>query len=180
VATSPLSVAIPAGRHPDVLLDMATAVIALGKIAQYKAAEQLLPEGAALDAAGEPTTDPAIAKTPLPVGGAKGSGMSLVFELLASCLTSNPIVSSYHEGTPEGRRHRQNATLVAVDISAFLPLDQFTALVDDTLDAIKALPVREGELLIPGERGAQTQRQRMEAGIPLSSKVWNSLQELAT
>jgi LDH2 family malate/lactate/ureidoglycolate dehydrogenase len=177
VATSPLSIALPADRHPEVLLDMATAVIALGKIAQYKASGQPLPEGAALDAGGTPTTDPAAATVPLPVGGAKGAGMSLVFELLASGLTANPIVSAYHAGTPEGRRHRQNATLVAVDISAFTPVKDFVAVVDETLDAIKALPATDPsrELLIPGERGARTYAQRSADGVPLGGKIWASL-----
>jgi LDH2 family malate/lactate/ureidoglycolate dehydrogenase len=177
VATSPLSVAVPAGRHPHVLLDMATAVIALSKFAQYRASGQTLPEGAALDADGVPTTDPAAAKVPLPMGGAKGSGMSLVFELLAGCLTANPIVSGYHAGTPEGRRHRQNATLIAVDISAFMPVPEFVALVDDTLDAVKALPAGDEsrEVLIPGERGARTYEERLSGGVPLSAKVWAGL-----
>jgi LDH2 family malate/lactate/ureidoglycolate dehydrogenase len=181
VATSPLSVALPADRHPEVLLDMATAVIALGKIAQYKTSGQPLPEGAALDADGVPTTDPATAKVPLPVGGAKGAGMSLVFELLASGLTANPIVSSYHSGSPDGRRHRQNATLVAVDISAFVPVKDFVQTVDETLDVIKALPATDPsrELLIPGERGARTYAQRSAAGVPLGGKVWASLTEEA-
>ena len=181
VATSPLSIALPADRHPEVLLDMATAVIALGKIAQYKASGQPLPEGAALDADGAPTTDPATAKVPLPVGGAKGAGMSLVFELLASGLTANPIVSAYHSGAPGGRRHRQNATLVAVDISAFTPVKEFAQTVDETLDAIKALPVTDPsrELLIPGERGARTYAERTAAGVPLGAKVWASLAEEA-
>jgi LDH2 family malate/lactate/ureidoglycolate dehydrogenase len=181
VATSPLSIALPADRHPEVLLDMATAVIALGKIAQYKASGQPLPEGAALDADGAPTTDPATAKVPLPVGGAKGAGMSLVFELLASGLTANPIVSAYHSGAPGGRRHRQNATLVAVDISAFTPVKEFVQIVDETLDAIKALPATDPsrELLIPGERGARTYAERTSAGVPLGAKVWASLAEEA-
>src|SRR5690606_31034909 len=74
VATSPLAIAVPGtGAHPTVLLDMATAVIALGKIAQFKRAGKELPEGAATTADGTPTTDPNEAKIPLPVGGAKGS-----------------------------------------------------------------------------------------------------------
>ncbi len=122
VATSPLSVAVPAGRHELVLLDMATAVMALGRIAQLNAAGTELPPGVAVTADGEPTTDPAQAKVPLPVGGAKGAGMSLVFELLASGLVANPIVPGYHSGSPDGYRHRQNGFLLAVDVSAFLPL----------------------------------------------------------
>ncbi|MBL7497562.1 Ldh family oxidoreductase [Frankia sp. CNm7] len=169
VATSPLSVAIPAGRHPTVLLDMATAVIALGRIAQHKAAGMPLPEGAALTKDGRPTTDPAQAVIPLPVGGAKGAGMSLVFEMLASGLTANPIVSAFHGGTPQGRRHRQNAVVLAVDVAAFLPVEQFRGIVDATVDAVKALPADDPdrELLVPGERGARTYAERLTNGVPL-------------
>lgn len=182
VATSPLSVAVPAGRHGLVLLDMATAVLALGRIAQLKAAGKELPPGAALTADGEPTTDPALAKVPTPVGGAKGSGMSLVFEMLASGLVANPIVPGYHSGTKEGRRHRQNAFILAVDISAFLPLDEFTATVDDTVDAIKSLPPADEtrEVLVPGERGRRSEAERAASGIPLGPKAWRELTEIAT
>jgi LDH2 family malate/lactate/ureidoglycolate dehydrogenase len=177
VATSPLSVALPAGRHPTVLLDMATAVIALGKIAQYKNQGKPLPAGSALAADGTETTDAALAKIPLPTGGAKGAGMSLVFELLASGLTANPIVSSFHSGSPEGKKHRQNAVLVAVDISAFTPVEQFRSVVDDTVDAIKGLPATDPdrEILVPGERGAKTLAERLNGGIPLPEKLIASL-----
>ncbi len=181
VATSPLSVAVPAGKHELVLLDMATAVMALGRIAQLKAAGQELPPGVALTADGEPTTDPALAKVPTPVGGAKGAGMSLVFELLASGLAANPIVPGYHSGTKEGKRHRQNGFLLAVDVAAFLPLDEFTASVDASVDAIKSLPPADpdAEILVPGERGRRTAAQRAAAGIPLGPKVWRELTEIA-
>jgi LDH2 family malate/lactate/ureidoglycolate dehydrogenase len=181
VATSPLSVAVPAGRHGLVLLDMATAVMALGRIAQLKAAGKELPPGVALTVDGEPTTDPALAKVPTPVGGAKGSGMSLVFEMLASGLVANPIVPGYHSGTKEGRRHRQNAFILAVDVSAFLPLDEFTATVDDTVDAIKSLPPADEtrEVLVPGERGRRSKAERAASGIPLGPKVWRELTEIA-
>ncbi len=181
VATSPLSVAVPAGRHQLVLLDMATAVMALGRIAQLKAAGQELPPGVAVTAAGEPATDPALAAVPVPVGGAKGSGMSLVFELLASGLAGSPIVPGYHAGTKEGRRHRQNAFILAVDVSAFLPLADFTAAVDATVDAIKSLPPAGGvaEVLIPGERGRRCEAERRAAGVPLGPKVWCELTAIA-
>jgi LDH2 family malate/lactate/ureidoglycolate dehydrogenase len=182
VATSPLAVAVPAGKHELVLLDMATAVMALGRIAQLKAAGKELPPGVALTADGEPTTDPALAKVPTPVGGAKGAGMSLVFEMLASGLTANPIVPSYHSGSKEGRRHRQNGFLLAIDVAAFLPLDEFTGTIDETVDAIKSLPPAEGttEILVPGERGRRTAAERAAGGIPLGPKVWRELTEIAT
>ena len=182
VATSPLSVAVPAGRHELVLLDMATSVIALGRIAEFKAAGKQLPPGAAVTADGEPTTDPALASLPLPLGGAKGSGMSLVFELLASGLAANPIVPGYHSGASQGRRHRQNAFILAVDVSAFLDLGEFTSTVDDTIEAIKALPAADGvaEVLVPGERGHRSELERLAAGIPLGPKAWRELTGIAS
>jgi len=174
VATSPLSVAVPAGRHPAVLLDMATAVMALGRIAQLKAAGSELPAGVAVTSDGEPTTDPARAAVPLPVGGAKGAGMSLVFELLASGLAASPIVPAYHAGD---KRHRQNAFILAVDVSAFCDPAAFAAAVDDTVDAIKARPPADGvaEVLVPGERGHRSELERGTSGIPLGPRVWREL-----
>ena len=84
---------------------------------------------------------------PTPFGMARGFGllgMSLVFEMLASGLAANPIVPSFHSGSKEGRRHRQNGFLLAIDVAAFLPLDEFTATIDETVDAIKALPPAAG------------------------------------
>jgi LDH2 family malate/lactate/ureidoglycolate dehydrogenase len=178
VATSPLAIALPASKHPDFVLDMATASIALGKIAQYKARGEMLPEGVAVTADGSPTVDPAEAKIPLPVGGAKGSGMSLAFELLASGLAGNPIVSEFHSGN---KGHRQNATLIAVDISAFLPVEKFTEIVDATIDAVMALPPSgDSPVLIPGARGAASYAERERDGVPLPPKIWGEIVEAAS
>jgi LDH2 family malate/lactate/ureidoglycolate dehydrogenase len=182
VATSPLAVAVPSGRPGLVLLDMATSIMALGRIAQLKASGSPLPPGVAVTDDGSPTTDPALAAVPLPVGGAKGSGMSLVFELLASGLAANPILPGFHSGAPDGKRHRQNAFILAVDPAAFLPQAEFVAGVDATIDAIKALPPADParEILVPGERGHRSEAERRSAGIPLAAKPWRDLTDLAT
>jgi LDH2 family malate/lactate/ureidoglycolate dehydrogenase len=107
--------------------------------------------------------------------------MSLVFEMLASGLVANPIVPAYHSGTKEGRRHRQNAFILAIDVSAFVPLEEFKATVDETVDAIKSLPAadRAHEVLVPGERGRRSETYRRSSGIPLGPKVWRELTDLA-
>jgi len=181
VATSPLAIAVPSRSRGTIMLDMATATIALGKIAQHKIQGLPLPEGAALDAEGLPTTDPAKAVTPLPMGGAKGSGMSLMFELMTSVLVSNSIVAPFHAKAPGGRKHRQNATMLAIDVAAFGDPDEFKSTVDATVGAIKALPAAEdgAEVLLPGERGARTFERRTREGIPIPPKTWESLVEAA-
>jgi LDH2 family malate/lactate/ureidoglycolate dehydrogenase len=108
--------------------------------------------------------------------------MSLVFEMLASGLAANPIVPAYHSGSKAGRRHRQNAFLLAVDVSAFVPLANFTSTIDETVEAIKALPPADGtaEVLVPGERGRRSEAERGASGIPLAPKAWRELSEIAT
>ncbi|GGL66204.1 dehydrogenase [Streptomyces fumigatiscleroticus] len=181
VATSPLAIAVPARDHAPLLLDMATATIALGKIRQAKASGTPLPEGAAAAEDGTPTTDPEKAVMPLPLGGAKGSGMSLAFELLTSVLVGAPILSAFHSDDPQGRGHRQNALLVAVDPAAFGDADTFTADVDTTLTTLKGLPVADGATQVhyPGERSAAVAVERGERGVPVAPKVWRDLTEAA-
>ncbi|MFJ4782216.1 Ldh family oxidoreductase [Streptomyces sp. NPDC088794] len=179
VATSPLAIAVPARDQAPLLLDMATATIALGKIRQAKASGAPLPEGAAATEDGTPTTDPELAVMPLPLGGAKGSGMSLAFELLTSVLVGAPIFSAFHADDPAGRKHRQNALLIALDPAAFGDPDAFTANVDTTLATLKDLPVAEGAdgVHYPGERSAAVAAERGERGIPVAPKVWRDLTE---
>lgn len=178
VATSPLAIAVPGVGGTGVLLDMATATIALGKIAQHKAAGKVLPEGAATTADGEPTTDPELATMPTPMAGPKGSGMSLAFELITSVLAGAPILASVHTGGP--RKHRQNALLIAIDPAAFGG-DGFTADVDATIAALKALPVAEGydEISVPGDGSNAVAEERTAHGIPVKPKAWKELEGLA-
>ncbi|MGW1027968.1 Ldh family oxidoreductase [Streptomyces sp. NPDC002577] len=184
VATSPLAIAVPtatSSSHAPLLLDMATATIALGKIRQAKASGTPLPEGAAATEDGTPTTDPEKAVMPLPLGGAKGSGMSLAFELLTSVLVGAPIFSAFHSDAPQGRKHRQNALLIALDPAAFGGADGFTAAVDTTLSTLKGLPTADGAagVFYPGERSAAVAAERGAKGVPVAPKVWRELTEKA-
>lgn len=182
VATSPLAIAVPAAAHAPLLLDMATATVALGRIRQAKASGTPLPEGAAATEDGTPTTDPEKAVMPLPLGGAKGSGMSLAFELLTSVLVGAPIFSAFHSDDPAGRKHRQNALLIALDPAAFgSDADIFTTAVDTTLDTLKGLPVADDAdaVYYPGERSTAVATERGAGGIPVAPKVWRALTESA-
>jgi ureidoglycolate dehydrogenase (NAD+) len=181
VATSPIAIGVPAAGGAPFLLDMATAMIALGKIKQYEMRGEPLPEGSAVTADGEPTTDAAQAKMPLPLGGIKGAGLSLAFELATSVLAGSPIVAPVHAKAPGARRHRQNAAVVVVDPACFGPADAFATAVANTLAAIRGLPpLREGSAMgVPGDRGAATAAKRRTGGIPLPAKLVEELDALA-
>jgi len=179
VSTSPISIAVPGGE--PVVLDMATSIVSMGKLNQAKKSGKPIPEGWALDAEGRPTTDPQAAQTPLPMGGAKGSGLSFMVECLASLIASNPLLAESLEGTPAGSRHRQNGFVLAIDLAQFGDPRGFRQEVDRLVKGLKALPraAHTEEILMPGERGRRTLEQRMREGIPIPRAVRDELDALA-
>ena len=179
VSTSPISIAVP-GTEP-VVLDMATSVVSMGKLNQAKRTGEPIPEGWALDKDGKPTTDPQAAQIPLPMAGPKGSGLSLMIECITSLAAANPLLAESLEGTPEGRRHRQNGFVMAIDLAQFGDPGRFRREVDRLVKALKSLPVdpQAGEILMPGERGRRTFQSRSRDGIPIPRAVYDELQTLA-
>jgi LDH2 family malate/lactate/ureidoglycolate dehydrogenase len=181
VSTTPISIAVPTGGDEPLLLDMSTSVVAMGKLLQASKTGEPLPEGAALDAEGKPTTDPRKAAVPLPMGGPKGSGLALMIECLTSLVLSNPIVAEVLEDTAEGRRHRQNALALAIDVARFGDPRTLRREINRLVHALKGLPRAAGfdEILMPGERGDRTLAQRTRDGIPLPPAVVKELGAVA-
>jgi len=179
LATSPIAIAVPSGKGP-IVLDMATSAISNGKILQARATGQPLPPGTVLTGEGEPTTDPGKAEILLPLGGPKGSGLGLMFEMLASVLAAAP-VQARALGPEKRTRHTANTAILAVDVATFRPLADFTHDADTLAAIIKALPRRAGfdEILLPGERSGRTEAARRKSGIPIPGKLWQELEGIA-
>jgi ureidoglycolate dehydrogenase (NAD+) len=176
LSTSPIAIAVPSGNGP-ILLDMASSAIANGKILQARNTGERLPEGTVLTAAGELTTDPKEAETLLPLGGPKGSGLGLMFEMLASVLASAPI-QARALGPEKRDRHTGNTAMLAIDIETFRPLAGFTHDADALTAILKALPRQAGfdEITMPGERSQRTEARRRKNGIPIPAKLWEELE----
>jgi len=87
LSTSPLAAGFPTKPRP-VVVDLAMSTVARGKIATYAAQGDVLPDGWALDAFGEPTNDPdaALAGMLSPLGGAKGYALAFMVEALTAGL----------------------------------------------------------------------------------------------
>ena len=181
VSTSPISIAVPGGERGPVVLDMGTGVVAVGKLTQARKTGQPIPPGWALDGDGNPTTDPARAEIPLPLGGPKGSGLALMFELITSLIVANPILADHLDGTPGGQRHKQNALALAIDIARFTDPAAFRREVDRLVRILKGLPRDPAvlEILMPGERGRRTFEQRTRQGIPVPRPIMNDLKAVA-
>ena len=94
VSTNPIAIAAPtADADRPIVLDMSTAAVAAGRISAARDAGASIPLGWGIDRDGRDTTDPAAVKSVLPMAGPKGSGLSLLIEVLASVLVGNPIIA---------------------------------------------------------------------------------------
>src|SRR4051812_31589675 len=128
VSTNPIAIAAPTGS-PDrpILLDMSTAAVALGKIMAARDAGKSIPHGWGVDENGAETTNPEAVKAVLPMAGPKGSGLSLMIEILSSLVIANPIISAALNGEGEAS---YNGVVIAVDPSAFGESAAFMQAVD--------------------------------------------------
>ncbi|MEH3148614.1 MAG: Ldh family oxidoreductase [Methylobacterium frigidaeris] len=167
VSTNPLAIAAPVGSGIlPFLLDMSTAAVALGKIMAARDAGRPIPAGWGVDRDGAVTTDPGQVAAVLPMAGPKGSGLSLMIEVLASVLAGSPIIAAALSG---GGTPGFNGTVIAVDPGAFGPADAFLEAMERLRDAIAGLPPAIGAdaVRLPGERGYATAGERSAGGIPL-------------
>lgn len=172
--TNPIAWGVPAAEHPPVFFDFATSICAQGKIEAAMDESMSLPEGWLLDAQGNPTTDPHEQRRGgalLPFGGHKGYGLSTLIELTVGGLTGTScsllpdFIPSY-------------ATVVlAINIAAFRPLQQFCQMVDEFIKAIKAGPKAPGveEILVPGEPEWRTRELRLRDGLDLPDATWERI-----
>ncbi|MDK4733115.1 Ldh family oxidoreductase [Rhizobium sp. CNPSo 3490] len=88
LGTNPLAFGWPRKDRPPYVFDFATSVAARGEIELHRRADKQLPEGWAIDADGNPTTDPtaALEGAMMPFGGHKGSAIATMIELLAGIM----------------------------------------------------------------------------------------------
>ncbi|MEN6478627.1 MAG: Ldh family oxidoreductase [Anaerolineales bacterium] len=178
LGTNPLAVAVPSATQGPVLLDMATSVVAKGKIQLLaKEGQRTIPPGWALDKEGRPTTDveAALAGMMLPVGGHKGYGLALIVEILSAVVSGAAF--GPHLGTLYGdfdRGQDVGHLFAALDLSGFGPVSEFLERMDQLLVELRAVPRQEGveEILVPGEVESRCQARYAREGIPFDSAVY--------
>ena len=181
MGTNPISVAAPSDDLP-IVLDMAPSVVALGKLILAQKLGKSIPEGWALDKDGRPTTDPAAGRAGslVPIGGAKGSGLAIMVDVLCGILSGGPYGPHLHDlyvmDEPQGVSH----FLGAIDIAHFIEPAAFKSALSAMSREIKALKKADGveEIFLPGERSGRKAEENAANGIEVPQPVYEELLEL--
>lgn len=154
VGANPWSIAVPSGNHGSVVLDIANTGVARGKIYAAKERGQQIPSGWAIDATGLPTTDPqaALDGLILPMAGHKGYAISFMMDVVSGVLTGSSYGTDVVGPYVPDRRSGCGHLVLAIDIGAIMPPDEFAARMDDYIATIKSCPTADdAEILVPGE-----------------------------
>ena len=166
LGTNPLAFAapLPGGAAP-LVIDLALSVAARGKIVAAEKAGKPIPAGWAVDADGNPTTDPkaALAGTLLPIGGAKGGALALMIEIFAAAITGSAFgweASSFFDdkGGPPNMGH----VLIAIDAGR-LSAGAFDARMAVLLEALAAEPSAR----LPGTRRLTNRTRAAAEGVAI-------------
>jgi LDH2 family malate/lactate/ureidoglycolate dehydrogenase len=185
LGTNPIALAIPAGKSPPVILDIATSVSSFGNIRQHVVDGTPLEPGWVVHRkTGEPILDPKkVAEgVLLPIGGHKGSGLALMIGLLAGVLNGaafgRDVVDSSKPG-PEPTNTGQ--FVVAVDVARFIAPDVFAAEMDRHLNDLRSSPTLPGfdRVRLPGEDRQKRRDERTAKGVQLSATLMKQLDDLA-
>ncbi|MDQ4083853.1 MAG: Ldh family oxidoreductase [Actinomycetota bacterium] len=183
VGTNPYAYGVPASEHRPIILDMATSIVARGKIILAAERNEPIPEGWAVDKQGNPTTDAqeALEGSVLPFGGPKGYAISLMIDIMAGALTGagfGPRVNSLYDDFDEPQN--VGAFFQLIDIGHFAEPVTFKAKVDRMIEEIKFSRKAAGteEIFLPGEIEFRMEQERRASGIPVGAETVAELREV--
>lgn len=184
LGTNPIAIGAPSGAADPFVLDMATTVAAMGKIKTLAQRGEPMPEGWMVGRDGRPLTDPAKRDDGflLPIGGAKGYGLSVAIGLLAGVLNGAAFGSDVVDFTNDKRSPTNTGQFVAaIDIAAFVGVEAFEAACRDAFMELRASEPLPGHdpVRLPGEGRAERLADAAALGLPLHPTLRKELDAIA-
>ncbi|XWJ91001.1 malate/lactate/ureidoglycolate dehydrogenase [Phytobacter ursingii] len=179
LGTNPFCVGVPVSGRAPVILDFATSAIAGNKARIAWNEGRAIPPGCAVDAQGNPTTDPRwLMEEPrgalLAFGGHKGAGLSLICSLLGAALTGGETES--HQ-IPPRPGIINNMLSIIFDPARLGAGENYAQEVMAQLDWMKH-DQQGHDVLLPGEPEARAWQQRLENGIYVDEVSWKQFEAL--
>ncbi|SEA53537.1 uncharacterized oxidoreductase [Desulfuromusa kysingii] len=179
--TNPICFAMPGTeKNPEILLDMATSKIALGKARVAMNSGKDTPEGAVLDGYGNPSNDPSVlfhqpTGALKPFGRHKGFGIAFFCELLAGALSGGNTIQPEH---PKDGSIINNMMTIIIDPKRLVDQDylhhEMDALIKYILDSPQSSDADE-DIMLAGEPERRSMSNRLQTGIPVDSNTWDEL-----
>ncbi|MEE3044196.1 MAG: Ldh family oxidoreductase [Pseudomonadota bacterium] len=175
LGTNPIAFSWPRPGKTPYTFDFATSVIARGEIELHRRAGKDIPEGWAIDADGQPTTDAtkALEGAMLTFGGHKGSALSTMIGLLAGPLIGDVLGHETHaasEDAPGNPHHGE--IIIAFSPETFLGAEAQQNLdhAEDLFERIMAQGAR-----LPSQRRFEARERSRQNGVTIPKALHDEL-----
>src|SRR5450432_4936924 len=179
LSTNPITVGVPVAGGDPVILDVTTSMVAEGKLFVASNKGEQIPAGWIIDRQGKPTTDPKDfydGGALLTMGAHKGSGLSIIVDLLAGA------ISTGKSSDPGDTVLRNNMLSIYIAPSVYdsegavaREVARFVAWVKASPPAVPGEPV-----LLPGEVERVTRAKRTAQGVAIDDQTWKDLMAAAS
>jgi len=181
VGTNPIAIGIPSHPAPFVF-DMATSTSAMGKIYAARHRGEPIPQGWAIDAEGNPTTDPneALKGSLTPAAGPKGYGLGISIGMLAGLLPGAEIGRLVFGTLDTEHRCTKGDLFLLLNPGAFAGGPTLANRAAAYLEELRQSPPQKAgkSVIVPGDRSRQVREERVRTGIPLPKEVWLAAERL--
>ncbi len=174
LGNNPLVIAVP-HNGDAIVLDMAMSQFSYGALEMYELKDEKLSVYGGYDTRGELTDDPTEIKNSqrsLPIGYWKGSGLSLLLDILATVLSGGLSVAQI---TSQDSEKNLSQVFICID-SEKLALQSIKNILDDFKSSIPVTPGKN--VRYPGENVLETRATNLSQGVPVSRTIWEEIKAL--
>jgi 3-dehydro-L-gulonate 2-dehydrogenase len=181
IGNNPLVIAVPGPDGKHMVLDTAMSMYSYGKMEVYKRQNRLLPFEGGFTQTGELTRDPKeilASRRPLPIGYWKGSGLSILLDMLAALLSQGNAVADIGKKEAE---YALSQVFICFDAKRIENpfMQQVTRELAEYLKSSALMDDSEGAYY-PGERTLLTRKENLEKGIPVDEPIWEQVKAMLT
>ncbi len=175
IGNNPLVMAVPRAGGP-VVLDMAMSQFSYGALESYRKRGQMLPVDGGFDVNGNLTRDPAAIETswrPVPVGYWKGSGLSVMLDMIAAMMT---LGRATHEIAADPLLETGVSQIfVTMHPEAFGPAPRAAQIAGEIVASLENCPVaaHHAKVRYPGEQTLRLRAENTQLGLPIDPEVWD-------
>jgi 3-dehydro-L-gulonate 2-dehydrogenase len=190
LGNNPLVIAVPSfaseaaadRNHAHIVLDMAMSQFSYGTLTAYSARGEELPVPGGYDLAGNLTRDPAAieaSQRALAIGYWKGSGLSLVLDMLAAMLSGG--LATHQIPREPTRESGVSQIFLAIDPASFATRPDLNRIASGILESLRAAtPVDPAHpIRYPGEQTLRLREENMRLGVPVDPETWAKVQTLS-
>jgi len=181
LGNNPLVIAVPrAGGH--VVLDMAMSQFSYGALAAYSKRGEALPVDGGFDSNGKLTKDAAAieaSQRSLPIGYWKGSGLSMVMDMVAAMLSGG--LATHQIALDPFRETGLSQIFLAIDPGTVANPQELDQIADGVINSLReAIPAEPGKpVRYPGEQTLQLREENLRLGVPVDPEIWRQISSVS-